>query len=91
MIFPEDFNYHCDLDRNQKLPQNTLAVDDAPLYHVWLQKVQKFRRYGTKSCSEDFSPHCDHDREVSPKNPNFLHDTLGHDEYTDIPSFIQKG
>ena len=45
-IFPEDFNPHCDLgheDSNQKLPQNTAAVDDATLYHVWLQKVQKFR------------------------------------------------
>ena len=46
-IFPEDFNPHCDLDHkdsNQKLPQNTLVTDDAPLCHVplcivWLQKI----------------------------------------------------
>ena len=34
-IFPEDFNPHYDLDleeSNQILPQNSLAVDDAPLY-----------------------------------------------------------
>ena len=37
--FPEDFNLHCDLDlkledSNQKLPQNNLVRDDAPLYPV---------------------------------------------------------
>ena len=47
IIFPEDLNPRCDLDlenSNPKLPHNTLARDDAPMYQVWLQKVQNFRR-----------------------------------------------
>ena len=45
-ILPEDFNPYCDPDHedsNKKLPQNTLARDDAPQYHAWLQKAQQFR------------------------------------------------
>ena len=76
-IFPEDFNPHCDLDledSNQKLPQN--AHDDAPLYHVWLQKVQKIQK--KHFFFEDFSLHCDLD--IEDRNPNFLHGTPGHDD-----------
>ena len=71
-IFPEDLNPHCDLAHqhsNPKLSHNTLARDDAPLYHqVWLQKVQNF------GLLFDLSPHCDLDLED--RNPTFLHDTL---------------
>ena len=50
--FPEDYNHHGDPDHedsNQKLLQNTPAIEDAPLYHGWLQMIQKFRRYGTNN------------------------------------------
>ena len=61
------------------------------LCHVWLQKVPKFRRYGTKLFFEDLSLHCDldledrspsflHDPNLEDRNPKFLHDTPGHDD-----------
>ena len=84
-IFPADFNPHCDLDRensNQKLPQNIPAHDDAPLYHVWLQKFQKLERYGTYFW-KDFSPYRD-------RNPNFLQDTPSHDDTPAYQVSLQK-
>ena len=57
---------------------------------IWLQKVLKFRRFETKQLRfEDFSPHCDLDLED--RNPNFSHDTPGHDDTYNVPSFIKKG
>ena len=59
-IFPEDVNPHCDLDHedsNQTLLQNIPAVDAAPQYRVWSQKVQQFRRYGTNSSVLRISAH----------------------------------
>ena len=44
-IFPEDFNPRCDLDSNQRLPQNTRARDGVhTTIPCLLSKVQKFRR-----------------------------------------------
>ena len=78
-IFPDDFNPHCDLDldSNPKLPQNTLAHDDAPLYRVWLQK---FMSWKNDIFVEVFSPHCDLDLEGRIRNPTFSCATLGHDD-----------
>ena len=81
-LFPDDLPPYCDLDledSNLKLLCNTAARDDAPLYQIRLQKVEKFRRYGRNSvCFKDLSPHCDLDLED--RNPTFPHDTLGRDD-----------
>ena len=37
-------NPHCDLDledRHRKLPHNSPACNDAPLYQIWLQTVKQ--------------------------------------------------
>ena len=81
-IFPEDLEPHCDLgleDSNLKLSNNTLVCHDAPLCQIWLQKVQKFRRYGRKLIFEDLTPQSVLEL-VEDRNPTFLHDTPDYDD-----------
>ena len=40
-----------------KIVNNTPAHDDAPLFHIWLQKVKKYRRYRRKSYFLRIWPH----------------------------------
>ena len=58
-----DFNFYCGLDHedcNQKLPQHTLAVDDAPLDRVWLLKPRKGSKVQEiRVIIEDLSSHRD--------------------------------
>ena len=84
LIFPEDFNPHCDLDledSNQKLPQNTLAHSwwrTTPIpWHVWLQQ---FRRYGEKNILFRTSFNPSRGLPLKIGNPNIWHDTPGYDD-----------
>ena len=83
--FPADLNPHCDFDLeecNPKLSYNTPARDDAPLYQIGMQKVTKFRRYGTNIYlfRTDLSPHCDLHLEDRNLTFQFSHGTSGHDD-----------
>ena len=88
-IFPKDGTPHYHEDSSQKRTQNTPVTDDAPLRHVWLQKIQNFTRYGRNN----------HFFWVSSRNvtltlkigtPNISHDTPRPWGCTNIPSFIKK-
>ena len=77
---PRGFDPQCDLDledSNKKLSHKIMTRDGVPLYQIWLQKVQKFMRYG-RNFIQDLTPYCDLDLED--RTPTFLHDTLGHDD-----------
>ena len=53
-IFPVNLSPHCDRDledSNPKWSHNTPTRADAPLYHICLQKVYKYRRYVRNSYS----------------------------------------
>ena len=66
---------------NLKLSHNTLVQDHACNFNYIKFGGKRFRTSGGYF-TEDLSPHCDLDLEDS--NPNFLHDTQGHN---DAPSY----
>ena len=79
-LFFEDFRPQHDFDLRTTIQNCHTTRDDALLYQIWLQKVNKFRRYGTGSkLILRIWPHTV-TLNILYRNQTFLHDTLGHDD-----------